>query len=100
MVFNGKSFWFANDSFGTVITGDIADVWIAPNVSLLVGNTIPSVNLLLFRGADGKPQNPSGFPASAILFSGDASTFGTNQGSGGAFTTTGALTNAATSPST
>jgi hypothetical protein len=35
----------------------------------------------------------------AVCFSGNASTFGTNKGTGGAFTTTGTLTDADTSPS-
>jgi len=38
--------------------------------------------------ATGKPVNPAGFPASAMLFSGNASNFGFNRGTGGAFVTT------------
>jgi hypothetical protein len=53
--------------------------------------------------SNGKPVDPAAavaaFGQPSILFSGDATTFGTNQGSAGAFTTTGTLTNAATSPS-
>jgi hypothetical protein len=105
MVFNGKSFWFGSDSFGgglgSAIIGDIADAWIAPGISLLTAGTISADTLALFRDpVTGKPKNPSGFPAGgAVLFSGDADTFATNQLTGGTFTLTGALTNASTSPS-
>lgn len=79
---------------------DISDTWLAPGVSLLTGaGVISEANRRLFISAAGKPVNPFGFPASAILFSGDSSTFPVNQGTGGAFTLTGSLTNASTSPS-
>jgi len=53
-----------------------------------------------FIDDDGKPVNPSEYPAgAAMLFSGDAAAFPVNQGSGGEFTLTGELTNASTSPS-
>ncbi len=80
--------------------GDMADVWVAPGVSLLDGaGLIPEATRRLFISATGKPVDPSGFPASAMLFSGNAASFGTNQGTGGAFTTTGTLTNSSSSPS-
>jgi hypothetical protein len=57
------------------------------------------------RARNGKPvnlgtngQTPTG-TIPAMFFSGDASGFPTNQGTGGAFTLTGSLTNASTSPS-
>lgn len=56
-----------------------------------------------FIDADGKPVAPTvaiaayGTPTVALI--GNASAFLTNQGTGGAFTLTGSLTNAATSPS-
>ncbi len=57
----------------------------------------------LFISDTGKPVDPAVAIAAlgqpAILFSGDATTFGTNQGTGGTFTLTGNLTNASTSPS-
>lgn len=99
MAWNGKQIVFGSDISGLVPVMDVADVWIAPNVSLISGAEIPEATRRLFISAAGKPVNPSGFPASAILFSGDATAFGTNQGSGGAATVTGTLTNAATSPS-
>jgi len=87
------------DATGDNMLGDMAEVWVAPGVSLLVAGDIPLATRRKFIDANGFPANPTGFPASAMLFSGDASTFGTNQGTGGAFTTTGTLTNASTSPS-
>ncbi len=97
-VFNGVTA-FVGSSDGALLTGAMADVWDAPNVSLLDGGgDIPVATRRLFISASGKPVNPSGFPASAMLFSGNATTFASNQGTGGAFTTTGALTNASTSP--
>ena len=79
-----------------VYIGDMADVWVAPDAFL---DFSVEANRRKFISASGKPVNPSGFPASAVLFSGNASTFGINQGTGGAFTLTGTLTNAGTSPS-
>ncbi len=79
-----------------VLVGDLADVWIAPDV--FVDFTVDA-NRRFFIAADGKPVDPSGFPASAVLFSGDATGFATNLGTGGSFTLTGSLTNASTSPS-
>src|SRR4051812_21451076 len=53
--------------------------------------------------SNGKPVDPAvavaAFGTPAVFLSGDASTFSTNKGTGGTFTTTGTLTNAATSPS-
>jgi len=78
---------FANPQF----TGDMADWWIAPGVL--------QTNITIFRDpVTGKPKNPSGFPPSAVLFSGDHTTFPVNQGTGGAFTLTGTLTDASTHP--
>jgi hypothetical protein len=74
------------------LSGDYADIWIAPAVL--------ETDVTLFRDpVTGKPKDPRGFPAAAILFSGDHTTFSTNQGTGGAFTLTGTLTDASTSPS-
>jgi hypothetical protein len=78
---------------------DVSNLWIAPGVSLLVDGDIPEETRRLFISATGKPVNPSGFPASAMLFSGDAATFADNQGTGGTFTTTGTLIDADSSPS-
>jgi hypothetical protein len=100
--FNGKSLLVGAGGYGVTgnFLGGMADAWFAPGVSLLDGGgDIPVATRRLFIDAGGKPVNPSGFPASAVLLSGNASTFATNRGSGGAFTTTGMLTNASTSPS-
>jgi hypothetical protein len=73
------------------LIGDIADWWIAPGSS--------ETDVTVFRDPiTGKPKNPNTFPSAAILFSGDATMFATNQGSGGATITTGILTNALTHP--
>ena len=99
---NGLPFVFGQDGLNPAAVIDFADVRIM-STSLLTGSDISEATRRLFIDANGKPVDPATATASlgtpAILFSGDASTFGTNQGSGGAFTTTGALTNASTSPS-
>lgn len=103
---NGLQWVFGGDDFPEFpqdqYIGDVADAWIAPGVSLLDGTglAIPEVTRRLFISAGGKPVNPSGWPASAVQFYGDATAFATNHGSGGTFTVaSGALTNASTSPS-
>lgn len=91
-----------NDTFGFLhpLTGDMADVRIAPGMSLDLSVT---ANRRYFIDASGKPVNPTAATAALgeppMLFSGDASTFGTNQGTGGAFALTGAITDASSSPS-
>lgn len=98
---NALPLWIGADSFADdEFVGDMADVWIAPNVYLLDGSgDIPTATLRRFISASGKPQNPAGFPSGAVLLSGNAAGFATNQGTGGSFTTTGTLTNASSSPS-
>lgn len=88
----------------TKFIGDIADLRIFYGVSLLDGSgDIPLAKRRLFRDASGKPVKPSVATAQlgvgTVLFSGDAASFGNNQGTGGAFTITGSFTNASTSPS-
>ena len=91
------------DSFAEGLVGDVADFRIAPGQNWLTGGDISEATRRLFIDADGKPVDPAiataalGVPA--VLFSGDASTFGAKQGTGGAFTLTGTLTDATTSPS-
>lgn len=101
---NGLEFWIGDDGQGSPFTGDLSDVRIFPGVNLLSGGDIPVANRRLFIDANGKPVDPSVATAAlgtsgAILLSGDSTSFGTNQGDGGTFTTTGTLTNASTSPS-
>ena len=99
-----QPFYFGGDTYQP-FEGDIADVWIAPGVDLRESGDIPEATRRKFSTADNKPVDlgsdcsaPTG-TVPAICFSGDASTFGTNKGNGGAFTLSGTLTNAATSPS-
>jgi len=100
MLYSTLEFVVGGDTFdGDGLVGDMADFWWAPGTNLLTGSAIAEADRRKFISADGKPVNPSGFPASAVLFSGNAAAFGTNQGTGGTFTTTGTLTNASTSPS-
>lgn len=104
MAFSGKSFWVNSDSFGDMFTGDFADMRFMPGTSLLDGGgDIPLATRRLFIDDDGKPVDPATATASlgapVILFSGNATNFATNQGTGGAFTLTGSLTNASSSPS-
>ena len=105
--FNGLSLYIGTERSGGInFVGDMADLWIAPGQSLLDDSgDIPTSTLRKFISADGKPvdlgsdcTNPTGI-APAVCFSGDASSFATNRGTGGAFTLTGTLTDASTSPS-
>ena len=104
MVSNGREMYICTDGFGHSVIGDVADMRIMIGMSLLDGGgDIPLATRRLFIDGDGKPVNPSEATAQlgtpTILFSGDAASFITNQGSGGAFTLSGSLTDASTSPS-
>ncbi len=92
MPINGLPFVVAADG-QTRGAFDCADLWISASLAAFdaAGDD--------FVTAGGKPQDPTGFPAGFCLFSGDATGFIVNQGTGGAFTLTGSVTNAATSPS-
>jgi hypothetical protein len=98
---NGGNFSLGFDGigYGTSEVMDIADFWFAPGVSLLTDGDITEASRRMFINADGKPVNPSQFPEAAVLFSGDQTTFLVNQGTGGDFAVTGAVTNADSSPS-
>lgn len=99
---NGIPWCFGGDGFpgDNLNNTDIADVWIAPGVSLLdVDNNIPEITRRKFISSEGKPVNPSGFPTASVIFHGAAASFVTNRGTGGAFALTGTLTDASTSPS-
>lgn len=81
---------------------DLADVWVGLGQYL---DLSIDANRRKFIDAGGKPvylgangELPTG-TTPAVFFSGDAAAFPTNRGTGGAFTLTGALTNASTSPS-
>lgn len=102
MPFSGKSLAVCFDGSTNTSVGDFADIWIAPGqfIDLTV-----EANRRKFIDASGKPVDlgadgsmPTG-TAPAVFFSGDATGFATNKGTGGAFTLTGSLTNASTSPS-
>ena len=103
---NALNFFIGGDSFGDNFEGDFADMWFAPGVDLFSGGLdIPLATRRKFISASGKPVDlgsdgsaPTGSPP-AIFLSGDASEFATNKGIGGAFTVTGTLTDASTSPS-
>lgn len=102
--FDGQE--FSVGAWGTAspnkYVGDMANFWFAPGQFVDFSN---QANRRKFIDAGGKPVNlgadgstPTG-TAPAIFFSGDAAAFATNAGTGGAFTLTGSLTNASTSPS-
>jgi hypothetical protein len=105
IVYNGVQWQFGGNVTETnLFNADIADVWIHTGDNMLATpDTISEAHRRLFISADGKPVNPSVAVAAlgspVALFSGDATGFATNQGSGGAFTVTGSLTTAPTSPS-
>jgi hypothetical protein len=97
----GVPFTVLNDFFN-LYEGDAADLWIAPGQFI---DFSVEANRRKFIDADGKPvslgadgSTPTG-TAPAVFFSGDSSSFATNKGTGGAFTLTGSLTDALTSPS-
>lgn len=103
MTWNGKQVLIGSGQpFFNVFTGDLCDLRIMPGTSLLTAGDISVATRRLFIDGSGKPVDPATATASLgtpiMLFSGDASTFATNQGSGGAFTTTGTLTNASSHP--
>ena len=102
---NGKPFSVGGNTFGEEVIGDLADAWFAPGVNLLTGGNIVESTRRKFISSTLKPvdlgmdgSTPTG-AAPTIFFSGDATAFSTNQGTGGTFTLTGSLTNASTSPS-
>lgn len=81
--------------------GDLCDVnFISTATIVEADNTISTANRRKFIDADGKPVNP-GTTGLVSLFclSGDSDTFADNIADTGAFTVTGTLTNASTSPS-
>jgi hypothetical protein len=91
----------SNDPHIAPAVQDMSDTWIDNS---LLDFTV-TANRRKFIDSNGKPvdissncSDPTG-SAPAFCFSGHASTFGTNQGTGGAFTLTGSLTNATSSPS-
>jgi len=100
--FSGKEFDVGSDTIGDPFTGDMADFSFWPNTSVIVGGDIPLATRRLFIDASNKPVDPATAIATLgtppILFSGDHTTFPTNQGSGGAFSLTGSLTDASTHP--
>jgi hypothetical protein len=102
-IMNTLKFVFGGDPTASNTIGDFAD-WRIDTRTWLTNGTIAPATLALFRDpGTGKPIDPAvatdalGDPM--ILFSGDATGFPVNQGTGGAFTLTGSLTNASTSPS-
>lgn len=100
--YNGLSLHVAGDGSDN-FTGCMADIRIMPGISLLTGGNISEATRRLFIDANGKPVDPdvatTALGTPAVLFSGNATEFVTNQGSGGAFTLTGSLTDCDTSPS-
>lgn len=99
--FNGLSFWVGNDGIGDFTIGSVADLWVAPGVSLLDGDgNIPLGTIRKFRNSGGKPvflgengELPTG-TAPAVFLSGDHASFPINKGTGGPFVLTGALSDA------
>lgn len=103
---NGEEFILGTPvGHGDGLTGDVADFWLATGQSLLTGADIAQATRRKFISAAGKPvylgadgSTPTGV-APPIFLSGNGTDFRTNRGTGGAFTLTGTLTNASTSPS-
>jgi hypothetical protein len=100
--FNGFELYVFDDGFGDGLIADVSNFWMAPGQYI---DFSVEANRRKFIDANGKPvdlgadgSTPTG-TAPAVFFSGDASGFGTNKGTGGTFTLTGALTDATTGPS-
>lgn len=107
IVLNGFEFSLGYGTAGAAVI-ELADFWFAGQ-SLLTGSDITEATRRKFISAEGKPVNlgadgstPTG-TAPVVFFrrapEAAASTFANNLGTGGAFTITGTLTNAGTSPS-
>jgi hypothetical protein len=95
-----RPFFVGDDNAGDFLVGDMADFWWDNHTYYPSGSTLDLSFRRKFIDGGGKPVDPVNFPSGNILFSGDSTTFSTNQGSGGVFTVvSGALTNASTSPS-
>lgn len=105
MAYSGKAFNVFTDiaedpeSVAGTTKGTAADFMFGTADLFGGGTDIPVETLRLFIDADGNPVDPAVAIAAlgqqAVRFSGDASTFATNQGNGGAFTLwNGPLTNA------
>jgi hypothetical protein len=99
---NGLSFHVFDDGNAPMVSGAFADFWFAPGQFI---DFSIEANRRKFIDASGKPvylgtngEAPTG-TAPAVLLSGGASSFATNKGTGGAFTLTGSLADASTSPS-
>lgn len=101
--FNGSPLYVGDDGVGGASwVGDIANLWIAPGVSLLDGvGDIPLATRRKFIDGGGKPvylgangELPTGTAPAVFLSAsaGNAASFATNRGTGGAFATTGTLT--------
>lgn len=98
---SNTDFWFGQDGFGVKITGDVADfrLWLGTALDFSV-----LANRRLFVRSGGGPATPSlanavlGTPIISFISTGDTSSFSTNGGSGGAFSVTGSLSMAGTSP--
>lgn len=99
----GSNFYFGQDGFNVKITGDVADFRLWFGTALDFSNIN---NRRLFVRANGKPADR----AAAVTLMGtpivqfvatpgsEVATFSVNGGTGGAFTTTGTLTVASSSP--
>ena len=100
--YTAASFTFVSKGTGNFATSDsFSDSGLWLNSTILEANgTISEVNRRKFIDALGKPVDPTNWPANPVVkFVGNAAAFATNQGTGGAFAITGALSNASTSPS-
>ncbi len=97
----GTDFYFMNDGTGSKLAGDIADfrLWVGGFVDLSVFG-----NRRMFVRQNGKPADPTaalallGTPIVSFVSTGNTASFAANGGSGGAFTLSGSLSMAGTSP--
>lgn len=98
-VFNGLPFAVGGANGPPFFDSDMADFqfWCGNYIDFTDASNLAKII------SGGKPVDPmqaaSAFGAQTVLLAGDSTTFASNQGNGGAFVTTGALSNASTSPS-
>jgi hypothetical protein len=101
--FSGLDYYAFGDGFNNdYLTGDVADVRMQLGTNWIPTGDFTLATRRLFIDAGGKPVDPAVATAAlgtpTVLFSGNHTTFPTNQGSGGTFTLTGTLTDASTHP--
>lgn len=96
VVFAGLNTKFLGLNTGITFSASEYGLWVGQSI-IEANGTISEANRRKFIDANGRPADPSGWPANPVVrLSGEASAFAVNQGTGGAVTTNlgGTLTDA------